>query len=297
MTLIAQVSDLHLGPVPFPAPWPLKPVLGWINWARQPDVHDNALFAASANAVAAAMPDHVAVTGDLIELGLDSEWRAAGEALARFGPPGRVSWAPGNHDVYTAGAVQRAARAMAPWLGAASGAEKDLRRHFPRLDIVGEAAIVTLCSGLPTWLFSAEGALGALQLARLDRMLAGIDRDRHLPIIAVHHPPVAPDLSRLKRLRDADRLLALLARHRCPLVLHGHLHKACRTEWRSAAHVVTGLGAASASATGRGGDDPASFNLIKVERTARGLGWTAETRLSSSHAQVPCDLQVGTKAP
>ncbi|QCI67898.1 metallophosphoesterase family protein [Phreatobacter stygius] len=280
MTVFAHISDLHLGPVPFPAAWPwrLKPVLGWINWARQPGSHDGALVGRAAAAVHAAEPDHVVVTGDLIELGLDREWQAAHAALTRFGAPAQVSWGPGNHDLYTTEASVRSRGAMADWLPpvAATG---DLRDHFPRLDLVGDAALVTLCSGKPTWLFSAEGELGAAQLGRLAAVLTGLDRQRFLPVIALHHPPHAPGLSRLKRLRDAPALLDLLARHRCPVVLHGHLHKASRAEWSRDGHTVAMIGAASASATGRHGDDPASFNLVTISRGAEGFDWQVEARL------------------
>ncbi len=278
-TVIAHLSDLHLGPVPFPwaPPFRLKPVLGWINWARQPGAHDVTLFERTAAAVRAAKPDHILVTGDLIELGLDREWQAAHAALARLGTSPEISWAPGNHDLYTSDVPARIRLGMADWLAPATSTA-DLRDHFPRLDRVGHAALITLCSGTPTWLFSAEGELGVSQLARLAALLDGLDRGRFLPVIAIHHPPVAPGLSRLKRLRDAGALLDILVSHRCPLVLHGHLHKACRRDWSRDGHDVAVIGAASASATGRHGDDPASFNLVSVAPGVGGFGWQVETR-------------------
>lgn len=279
MTVIAHLSDLHIGPVPFPAapPWRLKPVLGWINWARQRGAHDPALLRRTLAAVRASGARHTVVTGDLIELGQPGEWRAAAAALAELGPPTQVAWAPGNHDLYTRDAPARIRSTLAGWLGAGV-AQGDLRAHFPRLDPVGDVALVTLCTGAPTWLFSAEGALGAGQLARLDQLLAGLDRRNCLPVIAMHHPPFAPGLSRLKRLRDGAALLDLADRHRCPLILHGHLHKACREDWQGRNGKVALIGAASASATGHGHDDPASFNLVTVTRGAGGLAWQVERR-------------------
>ncbi|MFT3952939.1 MAG: metallophosphoesterase [Piscinibacter sp.] len=276
MTLIAHVSDLHLGPVPFPASRPLglKPALGWINWARQPGQHDNALWREVAERITAAKPDFTMVTGDLIELGLASEWQAAAAALQRLGPPATISWAPGNHDFYTGAAVARARDLMAPYLPA--GGNGDIRDRFPRLDLVGRAAIVTLCSGTPTWLFSAEGELGAGQLARLDAMLARLDRREHCPVIAVHHPAVAPSLSRLKRLRDGEALADLLIRRECSLLFHGHLHQAVAGEVTRGGRTLTQIGAPSASATGRGGDSPAGFNLVRISEQETGLRWSLE---------------------
>ncbi len=328
MTVIAHISDLHLSPVPFPTEWPwrLKPVLGWINWRRQVGAHDDAVWDRTAAAVLATKPDFIAVTGDLIELGLSSEYARGRAALRQLGGPAQVSWAPGNHDAYTTDTTNRIRNQLGDWLAppstsprrgevdarsaAGEGArpfpenalplsrpaadlpppgggdpapriEKanssgaDLRAHFPRLDRVDCAIIITVCSGTPTWTFSAEGALGAPQLARFDTMLAGLDRTTCLPVVAVHHPPFAPGLSRLKRLRDGEALLNILARHRCPLVLHGHLHEACRREWRHSDHVVTLIGASSASATGRRGEEGPAFNLVTI---APDLSWSVETR-------------------
>lgn len=172
MTIIAHVSDLHLAPVPFPFGEGLKPALGWLNWARKPGAHDGGIAARTIAAVRAARPDHVALTGDLIELGLTAEYAAVGAALGEFGDPERVSWAPGNHDVYTRRAAQRLQTILPAWLATPTVAG-DLRDHFPRLALAGRAAVVTLCSGTPTWLFSAEGELGARQLERLGALLSG----------------------------------------------------------------------------------------------------------------------------
>ncbi|CEJ12478.1 cyclic 3',5'-adenosine monophosphate phosphodiesterase [bacterium YEK0313] len=279
MTVIAHLSDLHIGPVPFPRALPLrlKPVLGWINWARQRGAHEAALLQRALAAVRDAGADHIVVTGDLIELGQDTEWRAAAAAAAALGPAGQVAWAPGNHDLYTRDAPVRIRAGLAPWLAPAEPCD-DIRAHFPRLDRVGDVALVTLCTGAPTWLFSAEGALGAGQLARLDRLLAGLDRQRCLPVIAMHHPPYAPGLSRLKQLRDGAALLDLADRHGCQVILHGHLHRACRVDWQGAHGRIALIGAASASAAGHGHDDPASFNLVTVTRTPDGFAWQVERR-------------------
>lgn len=274
VTTIAHVSDLHLAPVPFPWGEGLKPALGWINWARKPGAHDPVTAARVAEAVRAASTEHVAITGDLIELGLASEYGAAAEALTAFGPPCRLSWAPGNHDVYTVRAVPRLRDGLGGWLGPTNEPhDADVRCHFPRVIVAGRATVITLCSGLPTWLFSAEGELGAAQLARLDTKLAGLDRAAHLPVIAIHHPPHAPGLSPLKRLRDGEALMRLLARHRCPLVLHGHLHRACETTTVVDGFAITLAGAPSASSAGHHGDDPAGYSLIHVDEA---LGWRIE---------------------
>lgn len=122
--------------------------------------------------------------------------------------------------------------------------------------------ILTLASGCPTWTFSAEGEIGAGQLARLDALL-GAAGEPALEIVAIHHPPLSEGLNPLQRLRDSGALLDILAARRVRLVLHGHLHRAIRREITHAGHTLTLLGAASASSTGHH-DEAASFNLIEV---------------------------------
>ena len=49
----------------------------------------------------AQRPDHIAVTGDLINLGLPAEYEAARAWLEGLGAPDKVTVIPGNHDIYT----------------------------------------------------------------------------------------------------------------------------------------------------------------------------------------------------
>ena len=48
----------------------------------------------------ARTPDHIAVTGDLVNLSLPSEFVAARAWLDALGNPRDVSVVPGNHDAY-----------------------------------------------------------------------------------------------------------------------------------------------------------------------------------------------------
>ena len=64
----------------------------------------------------AASPDHIAVTGDLINLALKEEIRLARLWLERLGAPENVSVVPGNHDTYVRGALDRIIEAWRPYL-------------------------------------------------------------------------------------------------------------------------------------------------------------------------------------
>jgi len=271
MALIAHVSDFHLHPAPFPWQWPLrlKPALGWINAVRKPGAHDRASLDRTLDAIRRAAPDHVVVTGDLYETGLVREIAAAGEVLASLGDAAAVSWAPGNHDVYTTDVPARIAAGLAPWLAEPGRAAKDLREAFPRTTMLAGVRIVALSSGTPTWTFSAEGELGKAQLARLDAILARRP-PASLDIVAVHHPPLPDGLNPLQRLRDSHALLDILFAHGVPLLLHGHLHRRLVRNVSRGDHILTLLGAPSASSTGHH-DEPAGFNLIEVAADGAGF--------------------------
>ena len=101
---LAHVSDVHLSPVAGLALRHLnvKRSLGYVNWRRhrQHTHHRDALDLIIAD-VKAHAPDHIAVTGDLINLGLPAEYETAAAWLHGVGTPQHVTVVPGNHDIYT----------------------------------------------------------------------------------------------------------------------------------------------------------------------------------------------------
>ena len=98
---LAHLSDPHLPPLPAPRLRELlnKRALGYLNWTRnrhryqRRDVLD-ALVADMHGQV----PDHVAITGDFVNLALNAEFEPAREWLESVGLPDRISIVPGNHD-------------------------------------------------------------------------------------------------------------------------------------------------------------------------------------------------------
>src|SRR5262245_60019896 len=103
MVTLAHLSDPHLGPLPPVAPGDLlsKRILGYINWTRNRDrTHDGAVLNALLSDMRAVGPDHIAVTGDLANLGLPAEFDNAALWLRSLGRPRDVTVVPGNHDAY-----------------------------------------------------------------------------------------------------------------------------------------------------------------------------------------------------
>ena len=54
----------------------------------------------------AQAPDHIAVTGDLVNISLAAEYAPARAWLDALGPPQDVTLVPGNHDAYVRGAAR-----------------------------------------------------------------------------------------------------------------------------------------------------------------------------------------------
>lgn len=81
---LAQLTDLHLGPIRGYTPryWSLKRTTGLVNWHRSRK-HDlsSVVLARITRDLASHAPDHVAVTGDLVNLGLPAGDRCS-NALA-----------------------------------------------------------------------------------------------------------------------------------------------------------------------------------------------------------------------
>ena len=109
---IAHITDPHLSPAPMPgfADLRLKRVMGFINWKRGRErLNDMGLLKRLVEDLRAQRPDHVAVTGDLVNIGMPVEFQRAALWMETLGEPYDVSFVPGNHDAYV--------RASMPLLG------------------------------------------------------------------------------------------------------------------------------------------------------------------------------------
>jgi 3',5'-cyclic AMP phosphodiesterase CpdA len=224
---LAHVSDLHLCQLP-PITWSQlanKRLLGYLSWClHRRRSHVQVVLDALVRDLHAVGPDHVAITGDLVNLALPAEFVAAGAWLRRLGPPEWISLVPGNHD------------ALVPvlpgdgwdhWRAYASS-DADARdangNDFPFLRRRGPLAIVGLSTAFPSPLGFATGRLGADQLARLDGLLARLGDERRCRVLLAHHCPIDGVSRPRKRLIDAAQLRHCIARHGADLILHGHEH-------------------------------------------------------------------------
>jgi 3',5'-cyclic AMP phosphodiesterase CpdA len=274
---IAHFSDLHLLSLEGVTMRRFlnKRLTGWVNLRlKRGHVHKVSHVRAIAREIARAKVDHVVVTGDLTNLALEPEFELARSVLQDdLGiEPSRVTVVPGNHDLYTDGALRsrRFEHYFADWLKSdlpelavtAGGA------RFPVVKLRGSAVIVALSSAVPRLPFVAAGELGSAQLDALARVLAHPEVAARTLVLALHHPPVH-GWSRLKGhlegLRDAPALLSMLMSVRCGLVLHGHLHRRIHRVVTTHVGVLQQVGATSASLHDETPDRMAGFNVYEID--------------------------------
>lgn len=223
--ILAHLSDVHLPPLrAYRGDIRLKRLLGMVNWhARRRRQHLRSTLSAIVADILAQAPDHIAVTGDLTNVGLSAEHADARAWLAVLGPPSRVTAIPGNHDIYVDGSDVGTRQ----WQSFMSNDDSSVPPGtFPFVRRLGNVALIGLNSAMPTPLFRAYGRLGARQLDGLGRALCRLGAQGHVRVVLIHHPPLPGQASAHRALQDAEGLADVLAQYGAELVLHGHNHRA-----------------------------------------------------------------------
>jgi 3',5'-cyclic AMP phosphodiesterase CpdA len=277
---IAHLSDAHLGP----APWPglremrLKRFMGYVNWRRSRQrLHDMTMLARLVSDLRAQAPDHVAMTGDVVNIGLPTEFRRAAAWMRTLGEPADVSFTPGNHDAYVRDAMKGLAETFAPW----TRGDAPAARRFPFLRVRRDVALIGLSSGVPTGPLMATGRLGARQIDALGRLLEETGAQGLARVVLIHHPPMSRGGAPLRGLTDAAALEAVVTRFGAEAILHGHTHKRMVHYLASPASRVEGgripiLGVPSAIAASPNPRQRAAYHLIRLERD--GALWRVSAR-------------------
>jgi 3',5'-cyclic AMP phosphodiesterase CpdA len=273
---LAHLSDPHLPPLPSLRLSDLvgKRAFGYLNWTRnRHKFHSRDVLDALVSDMQAQTPDHIAVTGDLVNLALEAEFALSRAWLESVGPPDLVTVIPGNHDAYVRATRHRFAEAWTNYLVGDDAPDHGV--EFPALRRRGPLALISVSSAVPTAPLMATGWLGHSQLEALERVLAGLSAEQAFRVLLIHHP-LRSD-ARAKRLTDAPQLLALLKRHGVELVLHGHDH-VHSTIWIDGPNgAIPAIGVPSASALAHGRYPAAAYNLFSIERD--GLAWRCEHRV------------------
>jgi 3',5'-cyclic AMP phosphodiesterase CpdA len=169
--------------------------------------------------------DHLVVSGDLGNVSLPSEWRAARSWIERTGATAEnTTVIPGNHDAYVGEVVVSGAfeQLFATYQSADLRLEADI---YPFARLRGEIALVCANSCVPTGDLGAWGRLGDAQLRRLEALLAAPEVRARFRVLVIHHPPVMHRPPENRNLCDRAKLVEVLARVGAELVLHGHDHR------------------------------------------------------------------------
>ena len=268
---LAHLSDPHLPPLPKARLVELagKRAFGYLNWTRnRRKYYRREVLDALVADMQAQAPDHIAVTGDLVNLALEAEFAPARQWLAGVGEPHGVSAIPGNHDTY----VRRTRHRFVESFGDYLAGDEASSEAFPFLRRRGPLALIGLSSAVPTPPLMATGTLGRGQLEALERVLIRLASEEAFRVLLVHHPLQSD--SRPKRLTDSAPLLALLKKHGVDLVLHGHDHVHSTNWFDGPDGKIPSIGVPAASALARGRHPAAAYNVYEIERD--GNGWRCE---------------------
>jgi 3',5'-cyclic AMP phosphodiesterase CpdA len=280
--LLAHLSDPHIGPLPQPRRRELfgKRVTGYLNWKQgRSRVHDMATLGHIIADVKALQPDHIAVTGDIANIGLPAEFQLARHWLETLGAPEDVSFVPGNHDAYVRGSLPDLARVFAPWTsGEPEAGEARTGGRFPFLRIRGKVAMIGLSSGVPTPFFIASGRLGRRQLAATESLLLECGRRGLVRIVMLHHPPRSAASSVGRGLSDARDFEDVIRRAGAELILHGHNHRQSVSYIEGPVRPAPVVGAPSASAIRASAHNRAGYHLFEVTGNGRDYSIKAHAR-------------------
>jgi 3',5'-cyclic AMP phosphodiesterase CpdA len=278
---LAHLSDPHLAPLPAPRLRELigKRVTGYLHWTRtRHKIHRREVLDALVADLRAQRPDHIAVTGDLVNIALEAEFAPARAWLESVGTPERVTVVPGNHDTYARATRNRSAEIWRDYLRGDGTLTAD-PITFPYVRRRGPLALIGVSSAVPTPPFMATGWLGQAQRDALEGILSQLSSGQAFRVLLIHHP-LRSD-SRHKRLTDSDQLLALLKRYGVELILHGHDHIHSTMWFDGPRGRIPAVGVPSASAIAHGHYPAAAYNLFSIERegdawlcgqTVRGFG-------------------------
>lgn len=278
MFTLAHLSDPHVPPLPGPTVGQLlnKRVLGYISWQRRRrNIHRAEVLRALVEDIHQQAPDHIAVTGDIVNISLPAEFRQAARWLAELGAPERTTVVPGNHDAYVAVDWRDSWGNWADYMLSDEAAPiQGVAGVFPILRRRGAVALIGLSTAVPTMPGRASGLLGQAQIAALRVLLDRLAQEGLFRVVLLHHSPLPGEDPWRKHLDDAEAFRHTIQEAGAELVLHGHNHRFVTGMLDGPVGPVPVFGVPSASAL-RYKDRPAAHYLIFRVGEA-GLGWSLE---------------------
>jgi 3',5'-cyclic AMP phosphodiesterase CpdA len=267
----AHLSDVHLGPISHGDVWrnfALKRVLGGLSWGlKRRKLHSAAIARAMAEDIRAAKPDHVAFTGDLLNIAAHAEFSRGVSWLAGLGGGEDVSFTPGNHDAYVRVDHERGLSHFSTYMqGDMWRPEDKMAAGFPFIRLRRNIAFIGLNTAVPQKLFRAGGQLGRQQLTLLAADLKELRERGFYRVVMLHHPPLPGLCSARKALSDVVQMQEILLAEGAELVLHGHNHTRTFNTLETESGLAGVHGVPSASSSGSGKYPPSEWHHYAVAR-------------------------------
>ncbi len=150
--------------------------------------------------------------------------------------------------------------------------------QFPFVRRVGDVAIISCSSAIPSAPGWSIGRIDPDQAERLGRILKLMGDAGFFRVVLIHHPPNQELQKHARRTAGRKAFRDQIAQYGAELVLHGHTHKSSifAIPGPGGDVPVIGVAAAGAAQNVGGGEDPARYNLFKIERL--GTAWTCTLR-------------------
>ncbi len=233
MRTLVHVSDLHFGRIDLEGVGPLR------------------------DAILAARPDLIAISGDFTQRAKVREFEAARAFLDSLQAPKLV--VPGNHDVPLWNA---AARFLTPLTRYREFISTELEPEYE-----DEEMIVLGVNTARSWTWG-EGRINAGQVDRIVTRLKGAPPSL-IRVVVTHHPfDLPPGVDEGRLLGRARMAMAKLAEAQADLFLSGHLHLSHASHsaerYRIEGHSALIVQAGTVSLRGRG--EQPTFNVLRIER-------------------------------
>ncbi len=132
--------------------------------------------------IKAMAPDHIAVTGDLVNVGLAAEFATGLNFLRSLGDGHDVTVVPGNHDAYVRSTAHHSLLNWGDYMrGDGVNGDVTAEEAFPFVRRRDGVALVGVSTAVPTHPFMATGKVGRAQRERLGRILDELAAEGSVP--------------------------------------------------------------------------------------------------------------------
>lgn len=266
MFQLAHISDIHLPPLPEPRLFELlgKRITGYINWKKNRTAEmGRQTLDTLMESIKQKKPDHLVITGDLVNLALTREFSAAKDWLVAQGPARDISLTFGNHDAYVRGAFKKACKTFRPWM--TSEEAHAWSSPFPYMRVRGQVAIIAVSSAIATPPFFATGRFDSAQAHHLVDLLQEAKERNLFRVVMIHHPPYQRATYWYKKLWGIERFQRVIKQFGTELILHGHTHVPSLEHIEGKLRDVPVVGVASASQAFGGKKPPANYNWLSID--------------------------------